>query len=153
MNPAVTFTSLERHHDELARLFDSHQRALLASDIDLALAALSKLRSELESHIEFEEHRVINVYADHSAETPGATIAIFQAEHRKLLDRIADLQRKTELLWSASDLPGEILQLLSDEVAFKTLFQHHMAREQKYLFPRLDKCTTEEERATWLKED
>jgi hypothetical protein len=33
MKTAPSFASLSKYHDELDRLFDGHQRALLASDI------------------------------------------------------------------------------------------------------------------------
>jgi len=152
MKPATSFASLSKHHKELEGLFDTHQRALLTSDIDLALAALSKFRGDLEHHIDFEERRLLPAYADHGGETAGGTLELFQAEHRKLRDSIASLTQRTEQLFTSADLPGSILALLSDEAAFKGLFHHHMAREQKFLFPRLDERTTEKERDTWLSE-
>lgn len=152
MKSTPSFASLSQHHEDLGRLFDSHQRALFASDIDLALAALSKFASDLERHIEFEERRLLPLYADQGAETTGATLEIFQAEHRKLRDGAANLMRRTEELFTAPDLPGSILALLTDEAMFKGLFHHHATREERILFPRLDERSTEEERQTWLSE-
>lgn len=152
MKKAPLFASLSQQHEALDRLFDSHQRGLFAGDIDLALAALSKFSGDLERHIEFEERRVLPLYADQAAETPGATLEIVQAEHRKLQDGVATLIRRTEELFEAPDLPGAILALLSEEAMFKSLFHHHAAREEKILFPRLDQLSTEEERQTWLSE-
>lgn len=150
MKTAASFASLSKYHDELDRLFDGHQRALLASDLGLALARLTKFGGELDSHIDFEERRLLPLYADLGAETAGGTLEIFQAEHEKLRDSVRQLIQKTELLYPSSDLPGAILQLLTDEAAFKGLFHHHAVREQKQLFARLDERTTEEERETWL---
>jgi hemerythrin-like domain-containing protein len=85
------------------------------------------------------------------AETPGATLELLQAEHVKLRERLADLIRRTESLYGAADVQGAIMALLDDEVSFKGLFHHHIGREEKWLFPRLDERATEEERRTWLK--
>lgn len=140
MKTGLSFASLSQQHQNLDRLFDSHQRG----------AALSKFACELERHIEFEERRLLPLYADQGAETAGATLEIFQAEHRKLRDGVATLMRRTNELFATTDLPGATIALLNDEAMFKSLFHHHGSREEKILFPRLDQRSTEEERETWL---
>lgn len=152
MKTAPSFGALTRYHEDLDRLFESHQRALLASDIDLSLSILATFATGLERHLDFEERRLLPVYADKGGETAGATLEIFQAEHHKLRDTVKNLIGQTESLHSSTDLPGAILALLNDETTFKGLLHHHMTREQKHLFPRLDELTTEEERETWLTE-
>ena len=153
MSATTSFSSLSKQHAELNALFRSHQRALFEKDIDGALAILTKFGSDLFRHIEFEERRLLPLYADQSAETAGGTLEIFQAEHRKLHDCLVDLMHRTEQLYVSTDLPGSILDLLDDESMFKSLFRHHLSREQSVLFPRLDERTTEEERKTWLTPD
>jgi iron-sulfur cluster repair protein YtfE (RIC family) len=128
MKTANSYASLAKDHKGLDRLFDSHQRGLLAGDIEVALAALTKFRSDLERHIDFEERRLLPLYADQGTETAGETLKIFQAEHRKLRHDIASLTQRTEQLFKSVDLPGSTLALLSDEVEFKNLFHHHVAR-------------------------
>ena len=150
MKTTASFTSLSKHHEELERLFDGHQRALLASDIGGAVAALTKFQSALEKHVDFEERRLLPLYADKAAETAGGTLEIFQAEHRKLRESVHSFLQKTELLYTSHDLPGAILKLLTEETTFKSLFEHHAIREQRQLFPRLDERTTPEERELWL---
>ena len=152
MKTPPSFTSLIRRHQELEHLFDQHQRALLASDISAAVAALTTFQRALESHIDFEQRRLLPLYADKAAETAGATLEIFQAEHRKLRESVHMLLQKTELLYTSHDLPGAILELLTEETTFRGLLHHHAAREQSHLFPRLDERTTPEERAMWLSE-
>jgi hemerythrin-like domain-containing protein len=152
MKPAPLFASLSKVHDDLDRLFDSHQRSLLASDINAALGTMRKFGRDLKRHIDFEERRLLPLYADQAAETAGAALEIVQVEHRKLRDGIEKLIHRTESLHSATDLPGAILELLTDEALFKGLFHLHFGREQKTLFPRLDERATEEERKTWLTE-
>jgi len=145
-----SFTSLAKEHEHLNELFDGHQRGLLEGNVDLALSALATFGGELERHLEFEEHRVLPLYADLGAETPGGTLALFQAEHAKLREAVERLTRRTEELYGARDIKGAIVALLDDEAMFKGLFHHHVGREEKLLFPRLDERTTEEERRTWL---
>ena len=150
MKTPASFASLSQEHKELERLFDNHQRALLASDVGSAVAALTKFQSRLEAHIEFEERRLLPLYADKGAETAGGTLELFQAEHRKLRETVHVLIQKTELLYTAHDLPGAILELMTEETSYKGLFHHHVVREERQLFPRLDERTTPEERETWL---
>ena len=145
-----SFSSLCREHDELTRLMDAHQRALIFRNIDAAVTAITAFRSALRRHIQFENERVLPLYADKGAETPGGTLEIFLAEHRKLRLDIDRLTRVTESLYSSRDLAGDIIALLDEEALFKGLLQHHSTREQNLLFPRLDERTTEDERRLCL---
>lgn len=146
MRDSVSFSSLVGEHAELDRLFNSHQRALLARNVDTALAVLTTFGDELTSHMDYEEEKLLPLYADLGAETAGGTLQIFQAEHRKLREDIASLTRHTEALYSSGDILGSILSLLDEEAMFKGLFHHHALRERNLLFPRLDERTTEDQR-------
>jgi hemerythrin-like domain-containing protein len=145
-----SFCSLSSEHVELDQLFNTHQRALVARDLDLALATLTAFKVRLENHVDFEERRLLPLYADKNAETPGGTLEIFQAEHRKIREEVSKLLARTESLQVSDDVLGSILGLLDEESVFKGLFHHHALREENLLFPRLDERTTEEERKTWL---
>jgi iron-sulfur cluster repair protein YtfE (RIC family) len=131
-------------------MFNKHQRALLSRRISRALAIIQSFADELNRHIDYEEHRLLPLYADKSAETAGGTLEIFQAEHRKLREEIAKLSRLTEELQKSQDVAGSILTLLDEETRFKGLLHHHATREQNLLFPRLEARTTDEEREMWL---
>jgi iron-sulfur cluster repair protein YtfE (RIC family) len=150
MKEAPTFSSLARDHIELNELFNRHQRALFTRDVDLAVSTLARFNRQLERHIEYEERKLLPLYADKSAETAGGTLEIFQAEHRKLREDATNLMRLTESLYDSEDLVGSAIDLLDGETLFKGLLHHHSAREQNLLFPRLDERTTEEERRVWL---
>ena len=147
---AHSFSSLLDEHAELEHLFNSHQRALLAKNVDTALAALTTFGDELDQHIDYEEHTLFPVFAEEGGETEGATLKIFQAEHRKLLEGAVRLTRKTEALYASTDMMASILALLDEEAMFKGLFHHHALREKNLLFPRLDERTTEEQRKRML---
>lgn len=141
-----SFSSLQSEHGELETLFDAHQRALLARDLEAAIATLATFRTVLAGHIQYEESILLPLYAKKGAETPGGTLRIFQAEHEKLLAVAETLRRRAEALDSSGDALGSILSLLDEEALFKGLFHHHSLREQNLLFPRLDACTTGTER-------
>src|SRR5262249_30911917 len=125
---------------------NKHQRTLLMRDIDAALATISAFESLLKEHIAYEDEVLLPLFAAKEAQTEGATLPLFHAEHRKLRDMAANLSAKTEALYDCSDLLESILTLLDEESLFKGLFAHHALREKNLFFPRLDACTTEWER-------
>jgi hemerythrin-like domain-containing protein len=147
-----TFSSLEYEHNDLERLFESHQRALIARDIDAALATITAFENQLKWHIGYEEEVLLPLYKAKAGEVEGGTLPIFQAEHRKLRQSAASLAQHTGSLYTVSDMVGSILNLLDEEALFKGLFNHHALREQNLLFPRLDAVTSETEREEALKE-
>jgi hemerythrin-like domain-containing protein len=150
MSESVSFSVLTKDHAELNRLFDGHQRALFAKDLDVAIRSIEMFKTELDRHIDFEEQRLLPVYTDKGGETAGGTLELFQAEHRKLGEGIRNLETKSEALRTSTDLVGSILALLDEEALFKGLLHHHALREQNLLFPRLDERTTDQERMLWL---
>lgn len=147
-----SLAAILKDHRELENVFNSHQRALLARDIDSALGLLTKFQASLKQHILYEEEVLLPLYVQREAETEGGTLKIFQAEHRKLQDAADKLTQLTADLYGAPDLMGEILAIIDRETMFKGLFDHHAVREQNILFPRLDACTTATERAKLLEQ-
>jgi iron-sulfur cluster repair protein YtfE (RIC family) len=147
---AHSFSCLIGEHAELERLFDSHQRALLERNVGAAAAVLKAFDDELCEHIDYEEAILLPLFAQEGGETEGATLEIFQAEHRKLREQAEKLTRKTQALFASSDLMGSIIALMDEETLFKGLFHHHALREKNLLFPRLDERTTEEQRERLL---
>ena len=145
-----SFSCLIGEHAELERLFDSHQRALLEGNVGNALAVLKTFGVELCEHIDYEETRLLPLFAEEGGETEGATLEIFQAEHRKLREQADKLTKQTQALFASTDLMGSIIALMDDEALFKGLFHHHALRERNLLFPRLDERTTEEQRERLL---
>ena len=128
MSESVSFSVLTKDHAELNRLFDGHQRALSAKDLDVAIRSIERFKTELDRHIDFEEQRLLPIYADKGGETAGGTLELFQAEHRKLREGIRNLETKSEALRTSTDLVGSILALLLDEEAlFKGLLHHHVS--------------------------
>ena len=147
-----TFSSLEEEHEDLERLFEIHQRALLAHDISAAIATITTFENRLKWHIGFEEEVLLPLYKAKAGEVEGGTLPIFQAEHRKLGESVATLSHHTAGLHDAPDTLAAILSLLDEEALFKGLLNHHALREKNLLFPRLDAVTSEPEREKALEE-
>jgi iron-sulfur cluster repair protein YtfE (RIC family) len=145
-----SFSCLIGEHAELERLFDSHQRALLEQNVGAALAVLKAFDDELCEHIDYEENTLLPLFAEEGGETEGATLEMFQVEHRKLREQADRLTKKTQAIFASSDLMGSIIALMDDEALFKGLFHHHALREKNLLFPRLDERTTEKQRERLL---
>jgi regulator of cell morphogenesis and NO signaling len=140
---------LSEHH-ELDEFFNKHQRALLMRDLDGAVAMLTTFENALNRHIAYEDEVLLPLFAAKRAETEGATLPIFHAEHAKLRQMCAKLSQDAINLYDSCDILGSILKLLDEEALFKGLFSHHAQRETNLLFPRLDACTTELERVKAL---
>jgi hemerythrin-like domain-containing protein len=151
MTAKPTFASILAEHSELERLFDKHQRALLSKDLEGALATLKTFENELGRHIALEDQVLLPLYAAKGGEVEGGTLSIFHAEHRNLQEMTASLARDTAALESSSDLLGSILKLFDQEALFKGLFSHHAVREENFLFPKLEACTTAAERRRVLR--
>jgi hemerythrin-like domain-containing protein len=145
-----SFSSLVGEHSELDRLFNEHQRALMEGNVGTALAVLDTFADELYEHIDYEEEKLLPIFAEEGGETEGVTLKILQAEHQKLRKDTDKLAREAQALYASSDLTGAILSLLDQETMFKGLFHHHALREKNLLFPRLDQCTTPEQRERML---
>lgn len=141
-----SLSTLLYEHDELEEIFAKHQRALLVRDTQAALATIATFQNTLKRHIGYEDEVLLPLYSAKGAETEGGTLPIFHSEHRKLLESVAGLVRKTEALQDSSDLLDSILKLLDEEALFKGLLSHHALREKNILFPRLDTYTTKVER-------
>ena len=140
------FGFLVDDHEKLHRLFDNHQRALLAKDIDTAMTALLKFKGDLERHIDFEESLLLPKYVRRGGQTAGGTLTIFLAEHRKLRDMLDKLSHETLALYAATDVDAKIIEIFDQEALFKGLISHHAAREHNLLIPRLETRTTVAER-------
>src|SRR2546423_53098 len=82
----------------------SHQRAVLEGNVGTAVAALKTFDDELWEHIDYEEKTLLPLFAQEGGETEGATLKIFQAEHRKLREQADRLTKKTQALFASSDL-------------------------------------------------
>ena len=147
-----SFTEIPRLHAELEELFFAHQRALLRFDLKTAADKLADYEEALLEHIRVEDELLIPLYSERAEPVRGSAPEFYYGEHRKLLEFIDLFKRKIPLLAEGEERERRLIKLLDAEATFKHLLEHHHEREEKFLFPALDRAVPEEERAQLLAE-
>lgn len=133
------FRELNRYHEDLARLFRDHQRALVERHFGEALFRVERFHDALLRHFGDEERELLPAYAAVAAERDLPRASVFLAEHAKLREMLEAI--RADLLDLQSDAsPDRVVRVLEREGRFKTLFEHHALRELNVLFPTLDRC-------------
>src|SRR5512143_35993 len=97
MPTILSFLSLLEIHEHLNETFLLHQEALLALDVDLALARLREFERELRAHMRVEEELLLPVYA-RAGRIKGGPIEFYTGEHKKMLEFLARFSEKLEQL-------------------------------------------------------
>lgn len=150
MPTSFSFLSLLEIHEHVSEMFLLHQEALLALDIDLALARLKEFERELRAHMRVEEDLLLPVYA-RAGRIQGGPLEFYTGEHKRMLEFLARFAQKLEQLKTKpANLKRGIIELFDEQALFKHLMQHHDMREKNILYPTLDKVTGEEERRDLL---
>ena len=103
-------------------------------------------------HMGFEDEILLPKYRE--LDSPGRWDAtLYSKEHQKIDDlflRIKNtLTSLIEQRLEASQLRRGIIQLLDREKSFKGLCEHHQEREEKSLFPELDR----QAESSWIQEN
>jgi len=145
-----SFLSLLEVHERLDEIFLLHQEALLALDVEHALATLRGFERELRAHMGVEEDLLLPVYV-RAGRIQGGPIEFYTGEHKKMLKFLVRFtERLDELKHNPANLTRAIIELFDEEAQFKQLMQHHDMRERNILYPTLDRVTSEEERRQLL---
>lgn len=148
MGPGPSFTELLDLHRRLLDRFLEHQLLLVDRDLPAARAALDGFAEALRRHARDEEELLLPIYGSRADPPAGGSVELFVGEHRKMseaLDRIASMLERT-----GDDPRRRIVEILEEEARFKSLLDHHDRREREFLYPLLDRVTTEEERRALL---
>ncbi len=136
-------------HEDLARRFFAHQRALLDRDFVRAAAELAGYRERLLEHMRDEEDFVLPAYDAAGGDTTDAPVRLFLGEHGKMRDFVAEFERRTAALASRPD-DGALLELFDREATYKNLVMHHDLRERNMLYPFVGKHVPAHRQATIL---
>jgi hemerythrin-like domain-containing protein len=144
------FSSLSNVHEDLSLLFFEHQKALLDRDHLKAALFLNEYEKEIQHHTGLEEEWLLPVYEERSEIRPGGDVVNFVGEHSKILMVLRRLQDKLVRMRNLKDATNEIIGLLDDEARFKELIRHHDEREERFLFPELDRVTSDAEKRRLL---
>jgi hemerythrin-like domain-containing protein len=146
----MRFEDLTGLHRELGEMFFEHQRALLDFDFHRALDRLAEYERALLAHMADEEERMLPLYAERVEPERGGASEFFFLEHRKMRRLLAHFRSELPKLSGLPDPRRALLKLLDQEATYKHLVEHHDTREEKFLYPSLDRVTTEAERRELL---
>ncbi|MAE75569.1 MAG: hypothetical protein CMJ85_01715 [Planctomycetes bacterium] len=144
---APSFLDILRVHTGLHARFLAHQVAVLERDFDTAHKLLVEYRRKLLDHMRDEEEALIPIY-EREPPAPHGKVEFFVHEHRTMLESLDEIR---DLLAAAAQTPEEsshaaILALLDRETSYKNFAEHHEMREERWLFPALDRLATAEEK-------
>jgi len=150
---SLSCTEFERAHGELEDDFLNHQEALLRAELGLARQRLRRYESGLRLHIRQEDERLLPIY-ERVDRQPALAAKVYVFEHAKLLEHVAGFWERLDELDAATveDRPRLIIKLFDAEAFYKSLVEHHHAREHNLLFPALDALLPADERKTLIGE-
>jgi hemerythrin-like domain-containing protein len=138
-------------HEELEALFHRHQEAVLAGRGNEARDLLGDYEKGLCRHVKEEEDILLPLYRERSARIRGGDAEVFSHEHKKICEWLGRLKlRLSRVLDSRSD-PDETLALLDDEAHYKKYLEHHCLREDRILYPELERVVGQGEKAGLLR--
>ncbi|PWT88544.1 MAG: hypothetical protein C5B55_12930 [Blastocatellia bacterium] len=146
MTYVTSLIDLLELHQDLDEIFLQHQRALLRLDTEAAMQRLEEYEIALTSHIADEEELVLPLYKERAQIRLGAAPEIFTNEHTKLRSYVELFKAEIPRLIETKDRERKTLWLLDSETTFKRLVVHHDVRERKFLYPELDKVTSQKEK-------
>jgi len=145
------FEALREEHSELLETLLAHQEALVRGDLASARDLAGELHEALEAHARHEEERLLPVLEKGGGWSRIGEPRFYRDEHEKLRAMAAEIIEATAAL--DRDDPAvhrEIALLIDREHGFRTLMEHHHEREERGLFPDIERLTTPEERARLL---
>ncbi len=148
--PAKKLSVLLDIHDELDELFFEHQKRLIRFDFVGALRLLEKYEAMLRKHIEDENTHLLPIYEERGEQQIGAAVQLFYDDHDRFNAHLVQFRDEIGNLINDPDPDKKLIWLLEREAFFKKLCDHHDIRETRYLYPELDRITTDAEKAELL---
>lgn len=137
-------------HNDLEEMFFEHQKKLLRFEFDEALVLLERYEKALLKHIEDENEHLLPIYATRGTIVKGGAVQMFLDEHEKLQNHIQLFKNEIANLNTDENPERKLLWLLEREAFYKKLCDHHDIRETNFLYPELDRITTEAEKIELL---
>ncbi|MCW5961526.1 MAG: hypothetical protein KIS76_15285 [Pyrinomonadaceae bacterium] len=137
-------------HQDLERIFFCHQQRLLHFEFDQALEILDEYERALLKHIFDENTHLLPVYIERGDIKKGGAAQMFFDEHEKLINHIALFKQEVVNLKTEENPDEKLIWLFEREGFFKKLATHHDIRETNFLYPELDRITSDEEKLELL---
>ena len=139
MSEQQTITAFyEQDHDRLDELFKTFQR-LKRSDFPKAKEAFKEFKFGLQRHIVWEEDVLFPLWEKETGITEGGATSVMRTEDRQIGQHLEAIHQKVAEQSPDSD---------QEEQALLTLLGSHNMKEERVLYPGIDRVTSAEERAT-----
>lgn len=137
---------LNNIHRELEELFFRHQEAVLKADAVLARTLLQTHEEALRSHLKEEEEILLPLYRERVTPIRGGDPELFTQEHQKIDEWLNRLKLRLSRLDIMAALK-DVIALLDDEAHYKKFMEHHSLREERILYPELERVIQEDEKS------
>ncbi len=142
-----TLLELNQIHQEIHDLFENHQVAILKGDYTQARAMLKTLGKALFNHMKEEDEILLPLYQQRAAQIHGGETEVFSSEHQKITEWFNRLVLRASRLSRSDSNWKEIIALFDDEAQFKKYLEQHSVRENRILYPEVDRLVEEKEKA------
>jgi iron-sulfur cluster repair protein YtfE (RIC family) len=151
MTQLKSLIDLNQIHRELEELFFLHQAAILGSDYPAAKALFQDFEDGLLAHMREEEEILLPLYRQRAKPVRGGDSDFFTQEHGKIVEWLGRLTLRLSRLNPPKPKTVDVLALLDDEAQFKKYMEHHTLREDRILYPEVDRIVEEKEKAHLLR--
>ncbi len=141
-----TLLDLNNIHREMHELFENHQVAILKSDLIQAKAMLKTLGKALFNHMREEDEILLPIYRQKVDQSQGDETEVISSEHKKITEWFNRITLRASRLSRSDSNWKEIIALFDDEAQFKKYMEQHSARENRTLYPVVDRLVEEKEK-------
>ena len=145
-----SFNDVLEVHRHLGELFYEHQCALLDFNFQRALERLEEYEAALLAHMREEEELLIPLYGERAMPERGGAANFFLLEHEKMRRHLAHFREQLPKLAHMPEPTRALIKLLDQEATYKHIVEHHDVREERFLYPTLERVTNDEEKAELL---
>jgi len=128
----------EQDHDRLDEFFKTFQQ-LKRSDFAKAKEAFKEFKVGLQRHIVWEEDLLFPLWEKETGISEGGATSVMRAEHRQIGQHLEAIHQKVIDQSPDSD---------QEEEALLNLLGSHNMKEERVLYPGIDRVTSAEKRAT-----
>ena len=139
MSEQNTITAFyEQDHDRLDELFKTFQQ-LKQSDFAKAKESFKEFKVGLQRHIVWEEDILFPLWEKETGITEGGATSVMRAEHRQIEQQLEAIHQKVADQNPDSD---------QEEQGLLNLLGSHNMKEERVLYPGIDRVTSAGERET-----
>ena len=91
------------------------------------------------------------IYRDRAGQLRGGGYEVFAGEHLRLVEWLNRLKLRLKRIYPAGEDDRGLLALLDDEAHYKKFLEHHTLREDRILYPEVERVLTDSEKKGLLR--